>query len=419
MINKLTTKNVLLFLTLGGTFSLPNLFKASLNYSCRCFTIINGTQNFSELSFAILARILKSSQLRVTSELEVFDAVDFWVGCESRERLKFAKSLLLKVRLPLLSRHALKSVLKRTAHVDCAEVINDVLNETIKPPNRYCGQNNFDVLVCGGIDRRVYTGFVHHVDGRSFESCKRLTLPSKRREMKAAVVRGEVYFFGGFEKRASNDLAVFKYSLATGRVTNACEMYDDRQDYCVCALADKIYVVGGSKSYCAEFDTLESAWKEVAGTSEPRECPSCAAFDGRLVVTGGRSVELYGDYLRTVEAYDRAANEWLPLPSLNFARSRHRSAAMGDKLFVSPGFGHLSFEMFDKVSNAFAVLKSPAPYFCPFFAGLCPVGSKLVAFSSASKTVTCYDVESGEWTEEAFGLTENLVDFCCVKVPRL
>ena len=136
IINKLSTNNVLLFLTLGGTFSLPNLFEASLNYSFRCFTIITGTQNFSELSFAILARILKSSQLRVTSELEVFDAVDFWVGCESRERLKFAKSLLLKVRLPLLSRHALKSVLKRTAHVDCAGAINDVLNETIKPPNR-------------------------------------------------------------------------------------------------------------------------------------------------------------------------------------------------------------------------------------------------------------------------------------------
>ena len=110
MINKLTTKNVLLFLTLGGTFSLPNLFKASLNYSCRCFTIINGTQNFSELSFAILARILKSSQLHVTSELEVFDAADFWVGRKSRKRLKFAKNLVLKVQPPLLLRHALMSV---------------------------------------------------------------------------------------------------------------------------------------------------------------------------------------------------------------------------------------------------------------------------------------------------------------------
>ena len=139
--------------------------------------------------------------------------------------------------------------------------------------------------------------------------------------------------------------------------------------------------------------------------------------EGEPVVSGGRSfTELYGDHLWTVEAYDRAANEWSPLPSLNHARSRHRSNAMGDKLVVSAGFGNTSLEMFDKVLNAFAVLKNPPP---KFFASLCPVGSKLVAFLSASKTVTCYDVESGEWTEEAFGLTENLVDFCCVKVPRL
>ena len=66
------------------------------------------TQNFSELSFAILARMLKSYQLHVT--FSDFDAVDFWVCSKSRERLKFAKNILIKARLPLLLRRALMSV---------------------------------------------------------------------------------------------------------------------------------------------------------------------------------------------------------------------------------------------------------------------------------------------------------------------
>ena len=73
------------------------------------------TNNFIELDFFTVSKILTSSELNITSELEVFYAADKWLTYNITNHSRFAKSLLQKVRLPLLSYHALHYLLNRTS----------------------------------------------------------------------------------------------------------------------------------------------------------------------------------------------------------------------------------------------------------------------------------------------------------------
>ena len=70
------------------------------------------TPNFLELEIERVTEILHSSDLNVTSEPEVFNAANAWSLHRKKERARHAKTLLLKVRLRLLSRRALERLLR-------------------------------------------------------------------------------------------------------------------------------------------------------------------------------------------------------------------------------------------------------------------------------------------------------------------
>ena len=58
-----------------------------------------------------MKKILFSSEIYITSELEVFTAANDWISFKLNKRKKFAKSLLMKMRFPLLSDPSLKHLL--------------------------------------------------------------------------------------------------------------------------------------------------------------------------------------------------------------------------------------------------------------------------------------------------------------------
>ena len=107
------------------------LLKSSMRYTERNFKIIADSRDFLELEFKHVIKIISSDELNVDSELEVIFAADAWLSNDVAERGKFAKRLLLRVRLHLLSDHALKSVLEQTsrfsADEDCAGIVKHYL----------------------------------------------------------------------------------------------------------------------------------------------------------------------------------------------------------------------------------------------------------------------------------------------------
>ena len=436
--DKLNIKNIVAFYQIGKVFNLPDLYKSTFSYIVRCFTMVVERNNFLYLDYNCISKILASSELLITSEVEVFNAANLWLNYDIKERCKLAKNLLLKVRLPLLSDNALRNLLYKpslfTKIYESRSILENCLNDktiifqtksSIYYTNRYCNQTNFDVLVCGGRSRIYGCDSVKKVivdDANNFQTCKALpSMIEGRYSCNAVCLNGEIYVFGGRSAYHEWNLSVEKYSPDTKSWIRRTNMPDNRESFSVCAFMDKVFIIGGfcrddgrstDTTSCLQFDTKAKnrSWKKVTGMNERRTSAACAVFEGRIVASGGKSGINMGD-LSTVETYDVFGNEWSSLPNMIKPRSRHNMVVVRDKLFVI-GEGTNSCELFDKTCNKFVALKSKK------FNGyhqVVSIGETIYVFESHLYMYS-YDVSTDKWSQKSCGATNSLIRFCCVKV---
>ena len=76
----LNYQNVLTYLQFTKAFNLLSVYKRTLSYIESSFTMVLETKNFLELDINQVSKILTSSELVITSEVEVFLAADKWVN---------------------------------------------------------------------------------------------------------------------------------------------------------------------------------------------------------------------------------------------------------------------------------------------------------------------------------------------------
>ena len=477
--DKISVKNVAFYHKLADLFKVSNLSQIAFSYIERCFTMVAETKNFLETDLAIVKKTLYSSELYLTSELEIFDAANNWISYNTEERSKFAVDLLLSVRLPLLSDHALNYLLcnkiSTICKVDeCRSIIESVLLKNEKFTNnqvsdgfmsRYCNQSLFDILLC----KKQFFGssIIKQTSYHNFNSTKTLASFENGRENigNAVWLKGDLYLF------VQDKLRIRKYSRAVRikKYSNASELWesgvvlDYRDEFCACALMDDIYVVGGRKKEtdtdfhdsCVRYNTKGDGKKEVAGLNRARYSAACAVFQGKLVVSGGMSPDdrLYGymagmptspvSSTNTVEAYDHVADAWSCMPSTVLHRVDHSLVPIKTKLFVI-GRSDLACEVFDGTAGKFAVIKS-SPVFHGekevWFHGeeevwvhgeegdtldkvrAVSMGSKIAVFGREHSTVQIYDTETDEWTDEPGEFSDEVIldclVACCIKVPQV
>ena len=434
----LSAENAAVLYPLASLFNLTNLKKASYEYLERCFTIIVDDKNFIELEHTHVLRLLKSSELLITSEIEVYNAANRWLNHNIDERSKYAKNLLLKVRLTLLSDETIRLLLSGSAYFSrdksCSKLLNDFLecknsvclsSFNIHNSSRYCSHNKFSIYTLGGIDitLRRKGNSVSSLDVYSNVS----VLPSMATERKftgssgySVCVRGDLYVFGG-GVGINNSLvtSVEKYSVASKTWSQVAELYDYRWCFCVCAFMDKVFIFGGYETanhdFCLQFDTISCSWKKIAGMVHYRYCAACAVFMDRIVICGGyNNNNNFGvQNSNTVESYDVLPDKWSPMPNMNTKKDSHSLVVSKNKLFVisdSPS----TCEVFDNFSNKFITL-SPPPRLKDFFRATA-IGNKVLIFPFNSLNLISYDVDRNKWSEEPCELTKNLYDFSCVKV---
>ena len=445
MKGKIHIKNVLTFFQTIKTFHLISLKKETLSYIERCFTILVDDRNFLEFSFNDVRKILLSSKLYITSELEVYDCIEKWLKHNFEERKQHAKDLLLTVGSNLLSKDALKCLLNKTSCFtkikECVAALNETLKKKdvcdqdkpdIKQTGRYCTHVQFDLLFCGGLNKSSETAVKNAslVKVNDLEPGKGFPpMINARRCPVAVFVKGEVFVFGGRDG-GNNVMPVEKYSPFTNAWVEVAEMPDRRKDFCACAFTDKVLFFGGavncsSLNYCAQFDTTTFNFKEIAQMKEERSSAACAVFEEKVVVSGGtyhdhRPYGLHTRHLDTVESYDFLPNKWSKMPSMVVERWDHVIVAVKSKLFVIEGKSD-TCEVYDSVCKKFVVFKSIVLDLN--YANAIPIGNEICAFQNDSKVVIIYDAEKGVWyegefQEGEFQITKYIKDFSCIKLPR-
>ena len=436
MKNKINVQNVTTFYQFSNIFNILTSRMVIFNFIERCFTMVVETENFLELDYTLVVKILESSQLNITSELEVFDAADAWVRYKIKGRGMFANGLLKKVRLTLLSESTLKYLLKKSSlsydNTTFVATLTEVLYSnqnslqkklSVSCTHRYCDKNKFNILICGGKDRSKASRKVKKIDGSNLKNVEYLKpMVEKRKFSKAVCVKGEVYVFGGYNKGRTWVMSVEKYSPSNNTWKNVSVLHDDREHFCVCAFMNKIFIIGAKysdynfystdTSSCLQFDTKDCKWTEAASMIEARTCAACAVFQGNIVVSGGRGN--YGDKLNSVESYDAVAEKWSPMPSMINSNSSHKLVVAKNKLFVigtAPG----KCEVFDNICRKFIAFKFPkVSDFC--LGEAISIGSKIIVFRYGEPNI-CYNIDKDEWTEDTYDITENLFFYCCLKIP--
>ena len=431
--NTLNTKNVLSFYLLTKLFKLTSFSKTTFSYIERSFTMIAESKDFVELDFIRVVKILRSSELLISSELEVYDSANTWLSYNLTERSKFAKELLLTVRFPLLSDATLNYLLYRSSSfseiTECYELFKKISESkevvfqdksSIYYKTRYCNQDMFDILLCGGFDTsrsRKVVGKVRQLDVKIFNAKVLPPMIMNRQYSSAVCVKGEVYIFGGLDENHTWISSVEKYSPFTKTWNKVADIHDERSWYCVCAFMSKVFVIGGHKkstvtNSCLQFDTRDYSWKEVAGMNEARKRLACAVFEERIVVSGGSDNNFRK--FNSVESYDVAADKFTPMPNMIGRRMGHNLVAVKNKLFVIGGNRFGNYEVFDSINNKFVLLQSRISFRCN---KALSIGTKIYIFQAYKSFVVSCDVDEDEWSIKSSEATENISCFSCVRVP--
>ena len=434
MHNKMAVRNNLLYLQIADIFNLSFLLQASMTYTERCFLMVAETNNFSHLDFALVKTILQSSKLHITSELEVFYAANEWISYNTKERSKFAKHLLLAVRLPILSEPALKSLMCGPYPIckskDCKKVVENLLNKNKKFlhklhknsfETRYCDQNLFNILA---FDCSKGSGSLVRINCNDVKKARpafsKLLISIKQHIADGFCLKGKIYILLRINKK---EMMLKKYSNKSNAWKSiVCFKY--RDGFCASVLVNNIYIIGGLSNSlailgsCIQHSIENNETKKGARMNRKRYLAASTTFQGKIVVSGGMLDDDF-EYTNTVEVYDHIANKWQYMASMIRGKSGHSIIAIKSKLYVFKSLIE-DYEVFDKVTNRFTSINTPIrSKICFVDRRTISIGSKIVFFGKEFSKVVVYDTEMEKWYEEKCDCLKDCRYSSVIKFPQI
>ena len=454
--NKLNVKNSALYFQVMAVFNNQNATKFILSYIERWFTMVCKTNNFLEYDFAFLSKVLGSSELHITSELEVHNAACDWLSYNYKERCKFAKSLILKIRIPLLTDGVYKSL--QDGRIDsCLFSLKNKDNESLSViqkilknrndyyynmcsfyyKTRYNNQLKYDFVILDSFEVKNKRSLsIYNIFGKEFKNITQVSekVFNFKYLYNSAYVNGIIYIIGS-NLWWPSEYFVEKYSIKNNAWSKLPGFKLSHYFRRLCVYMNKIYFIGGSYSIneegyffstnkCFSIDTDKNRFEynfNVGKMKTPRNSFGCTVFQEKIIVSGGYDGS---NNIKSVEAYDAGSNTWSDMESMNEARVSHNLVTIKNKMFILFGYSKTSCEVFDAFSNKFVVLKQPPNNMKFFLANnnshyAITLGKKVFFFGKNSKTVAVYDTDEDEWIEKYSDLSQYLHEYRCLKLPQI
>ena len=439
-----------MFYQIAFPFYLQSLRISSLRFIERCFVLVYKTSNFPELNLDHVCKILSSSELYVTTEVEVIKAAEKWMEYKVDERIKFSKNLLLKIRFPLFSNGALPIVISEDSYFykdpDSAAMLKKIIeNKNSFYQNkcgnyrvsRYCSQKSFNFLISESINKKIKN---YLIEDKKLRVVKELGLLKAITHLpKSVYCNGALYFLndthGVIRSEVKRLRSIEKYCLTNNTWQSVCKKHDDRIKFSLCALMDQVFIFGGCFNYpfddatatCLRLDTKSHEWSFVAEMSVERYDSACVVFQESIVVSGGDDQEHPTD---SVEAYDHVTGTWSPMPRMTKERSNHGLVVVKNKLYAIGGdfddeYPTYTSEVYDSCSKMFVKIANLPRniytdlYGCDTFAS----GNRIMCVNPKNPFYKVadmyYDVEKEKWFEFTSEMPEVKWFNPIFKVPQI
>lgn len=204
---QLHPSNCLGFALFAEQQSCVTLLDLSSRYTCHHFMQVCKNQEFYQLNVEQLANLLKSDDLNVTSETDVFHALMAWVQHDASIRDKHIPELLGLVRLPLLQPTFIADYVESLCGTkECNQLVMEALKWHLLPERRMQLASHRTRPRKSTMGRLLAVGGVDAQKGAiSIESfCPRLDkwtllkpMPGRRLQFGVAVMEDKLIIVGG------------------------------------------------------------------------------------------------------------------------------------------------------------------------------------------------------------------------------
>nr|XP_057923283.1 actin-binding protein IPP [Doryrhamphus excisus]XP_057923284.1 actin-binding protein IPP [Doryrhamphus excisus] len=319
---------------------------------------------FRGLSKDQIVKLLRSEELRIEDEYQVFTAAMDWVLHDVAKRRKYVVEVLEPVRFPLLSpqrlfkyiegitdfslRVALQTLLKEYTEVTKSPKDNKTHSQLQQVKMRPRRKARKYLYAIGGYTR-LQGG--RWSDSRALSCVERFdtfnqywttvsSLHQARSGLGMAVLEGMIYVVGG-EKDSMIFDCTERYDPVTKQWAAVASLNFPRCGVGVCPCHGALYALGGwigseIGKTMERYDPEENKWEVIGSMAVPRYYFGCCELQGFIYVIGGISDE--GMELRSAEMYDPITRRWSALPVMVTRRAYVGVACLNNCIYAVGGW---------------------------------------------------------------------------------
>ncbi|NXU58138.1 KLHL6 protein, partial [Turnix velox] len=351
----LQPENCVGILRLADTHALHSLIKLVQNYIIQNFTQVLNYEEILELPADLLCSMLKSDDLYVTEEEQVFETVMNWVRYKESERFPLLPQMLENVRLPLLDPwYFVENVEADELIRQCPDVFpllqetrmyhlsgNEIRERT--KPRMHEFQSEAFMIIGGCTKDEKFVAEVTCLDPLRRSRLEVAKLPTTKQEMEneskkwvefaCITLKNEVYISGG--KETKHD--VWKYNASINKWIQIEYLNTGRWRHKMAVLGGKVYTIGGFDgiqriSSMEMYDPFLNTWSEAAPLMTSVSSFAAATYKNNLYVIGGGP----NGKLATnkTQCYDPATNTWSLKAAMPVEAKCINAASFRDHIYV-------------------------------------------------------------------------------------
>ncbi|NXH12402.1 IPP protein, partial [Bucco capensis] len=340
-----------------------DLMEFTESYIHAHFLEVQSGEEFLALTKEQLVKILRSEDLSIEDEYQVFIAAMQWILKDVGKRKKYVVEVLEPVRFPLLPAQRLLKYIESIPDFSLRVALQTLLKEycEVCKSSKENKVSSF-LQASKGRPRRKARKYLYAVggytrlqggrwsDSRALSCVERFdtfshywttvsSLHQARSGLGVAVVGGMVYAIGGEDSSMIFDCTEC-YDPVTKQWTTVASMNQPRCGLGVCTCYGAIYALGGwvgaeIGNTIERFDPEENRWDVVGTMAVPRYYFGCCEIQGLIYVVGGISNEVE---LRSVEVYDPISKRWSELAPMSTQRAYLGVAALNDCIYAVGGW---------------------------------------------------------------------------------
>lgn len=376
----LTNENCISTLRFAQKYRCEELVANSTKFVHDNFASVAESDEFLNLEAEEVEKWISSEKIHVAAEEDMFRVILKWVEQKNERKAKF-EQLFRHIRLVSLSRDYLQvdvvtnDLVRESGPclrqvLDAIKFVSSASDETLMQEAKrrlethtiavrggkktYCylpEKNEWKRLADGVSDTRDQTTqMIKFRDNlysfpRStcngierydpvFNSWATVTFSPPFAEHSLAVVNGQIH---AIHRRYRSNPVITRYDvdLCVWQTVSSSQDFHYRDDSCVVACGNCLYVLGGGYSDKAgRFDVVGKKWEEIASMSTSLNRPFGVATQERIFVTNGLDCSVY----------EISTNEWQAIEGLNSQHLYGSMVYLNGILYVLGGLNNQSYE---------------------------------------------------------------------------